>query len=463
MKGSLRTRLILGNGLFFLVSLVLFGLSLIWLSAQSADRLLDRELMRRTDEVARRRGPGPGGMGGPGPGMGGGPAPGQIVRPDNRVPRVFSLRGEPLGPGQNLSPFDFRALEQAMKGHTTFSNVRGGNGETLRVISRQIRREDGAIEVVQVAQESDALVLARQAQLYSLLIALPFVALASWWLGSVLSRLVLGPVGRLTEAAERIAADPTSKEQIEVMGEDEMARLGSAFNSMIEGLQEANERLETSLEQQRRFTSDAAHELRTPLSAISLAAENGLHDQATPAEVKRSLEIVQRASTSMGKLTSMLLSLARLDSRQGALQTELLDPRPVIEEAVRDAGLTEDPRLRVVGPTDPALCRVNADALRQCLRNLLENAVAYTPVDGRITVSHSGCAITIADSGEGIAAEHLDKLFDRFYRVDPSRNRASGGHGLGLSIVKALTEAQGGTIRVESEPGRGTVFILDFA
>ena len=316
--------------------------------------------------------------------------------------------------------------------------------------------------LIQVAQESDALRLARDSQIWALFVIIPIAIPFVFALATLLSRFVLDPVGRLTKTAEHIAKDPKSKEQIAVQGNDEMARLASAFNTMTTRLQSANSDLEDSLDRQKRFASDAAHELRTPLASISLAAENGLHVAATPAEMQRSLTLIERGANTMGKLTEVLLNLARLDRTDQRLPTTAVNARDIVVEAVSGANLANDPRVRIRISNDAPKINANANALRQVLTNLLENASFYDPT-GMIEVTQNGCRLEIRDEGEGIAEEHLPHLFERFYRADPARTRAHGGHGLGLAIAKRLAEAQGATLSVKSVLGEGTSFFLDFS
>jgi len=455
---SLRTKLLLWNAALFLSALTLFGALQFWASTRSAERLLDEGLTQQAQDFAHRPGRRQGPMG-----FGGGPPDdGQQRRPPQpqNPPRIraFGPDGEPhMG---TLPPFLPSLIKESAKGRTVFGNVRI-DGVDYRVISLPIRFPDGGVEVVQIAQDTSLLALAREGQIWALLVGLPFAVLASFGLATVLARLVIKPVRQLTEAAEHISENPRAEDRIPVEGEDEMARLSASFNAMTDRLQDANAELEGALRRQQRFTSDAAHELRTPLTSIALAAENGLHEAATPDEMRRSLSIVDRASKSMKKLTDVLLALARMDRDQHRLDLESVQLEPLLREALEHAGLADDPRIRW-DISDARAVNANPDAVRQIVANLLENAAAYTPPDGTITLRQTGTGLEIEDTGEGISPEHLDKLFDRFYRADPSRARAKGGHGLGLSIAKALATAQGAEMGVRSTVGVGTTFFVDF-
>lgn len=333
-------------------------------------------------------------------------------------------------------------------------------GMRLRVISMPIPAPNGRFDVIQVVEDASGIELARRSQLLSLASTLPFAlvaALAASWL---LSRFVLEPVHAMSKWAVKLANDPLAADRIPKQSTSEMDSLAHSMNSMADGMQTANEQISGALERQRQFTSDAAHELRTPLTSLKLAAENGLHPEATPGEMRRSLEVVDRSATSLAGLLEMLLSLSRLDAAKAVLPLERVDLEKTVNDALALAGLQGDPRisLELEGRTVLA----NAGAVKQIFVNLLTNAAAHTPVGGQIRIYMDGVKLAVSDTGTGISPEHLDRIFDRFYRVDESRSRASGGHGLGLAIVKSLVEAQGGSVSVESEVGVGTKFFVTF-
>ena len=242
-------------------------------------------------------------------------------------------------------------------------------------------------------------------------------------------------------------------------GGDELAELAASFNAMTAALGEA--RLH-----QRKLISDVAHELRTPLTnvlGLVEAMQDGLHprDDATLATVRREV----------GLLTSLVHELQELSlAESGGMRFEMADIDAV--QAARDAVAAvppspDQPQLAVVATDEPIVARADARRLAQCLGNLLRNAFAHTPADGRVTVTvaRSGPDVTIAvdDTGCGIPAEHLPLVFDRFHRVDPSRARSSGGMGLGLAVVRELVTGMGGRVRAESEPGRGARFVVELA
>jgi two-component system sensor histidine kinase BaeS len=277
------------------------------------------------------------------------------------------------------------------------------------------------------------------------------LGLALVWL---LSGRIVGPVEALTAAARRLEGGDLSA-RVEVRGRDEVAELARAFNAMAEALAR-------SRAQRRQLTSDIAHELRTPLTNLRAqieALQDGL--MAPDAAGLRSLH---EETLLLARLVDDLQELALADA--GALRLDRV--RVVATEALESSAAAMRARAAerdvIVTVEGDASLGVTADRdrLAQILRNLLDNALTVTPQGGQVTLSAgaSGALVelSVADTGPGIPPEHLPHVFERFYRVDPSRTRATGGAGLGLAIVRHLVEAQGGTVAVASAPGGGARF-----
>ena len=289
--------------------------------------------------------------------------------------------------------------------------------------------------------------------------------------GWLLAGRALKPVSRVTAAAAQIAAGDgsaaslTTRLRVPESG-DEIARLSATFNAMLD-------RLQASFVAQQRFVADASHELRTPLTAIRgnvevlsrQVAARGVGPEVN-GDVGAALDDVKRESARMGRLLDDLLLLARSD----APTTETYASRPVrLDEIARDAvrsaaALVGGQRLEVLAPT-PVAVSGDADRLLQLLLILVENALRHTPAGAAVTVEVMPAAggvarLVVRDEGEGIAPEHLPHLFDRFYRADGARGRATGGTGLGLAIARAIARGHGGEIGVASTPGRGTTFTV---
>ena len=358
-------------------------------------------------------------------------------------------------------PFDENLLAKTRTLKECFGQI-NWDGLVLRVISKEVRQQNGNFVVVQAAQDTSSIETSQKAQLTAILFALPLGIVLAGILASFLSRLVVSPVTRLTAAAERISKNPELRERIGDSSQDEMGRLAVAFDTMTERLQESNKKLQQSLDSQRRFTGDAAHELRTPLTSLSLAAENGLHAEADLEEKNRSLKTVLRSALSMQKLTNMLLTLSKLDDSHSQLETKSIRLRTQVESALQSLYATEDQRIDLSELQSTTTVMANSEALVQILVNLIENAMAHTPANGKITLSFFENELKLSDSGEGIPEEHLEHIFDRFYRVDPSRSRIKGGHGLGLAICKSLAVAQAIELKIQSKIGTGTTFFLKF-
>lgn len=218
----------------------------------------------------------------------------------------------------------------------------------------------------------------------------------------------------------------------------------------------------------RDFVANVSHELKTPLTSILGYAETLLHEDTDPDTDRRFLETIRANAERMRRLVDDLLDLARLESGVWQPHPERLDLEGLVQEAWHVIGeRAQGKALEFTVQIDPSVELVaDADAVREILVNLFDNAVRYTPAGGRVAVHATRRAgamdVTVRDSGSGIPAEHVPRVFERFYRVDVGRSRSEGGTGLGLSVVKHFMEAHGGTIALESEIGRGTTVRLRF-
>jgi signal transduction histidine kinase len=230
-------------------------------------------------------------------------------------------------------------------------------------------------------------------------------------------------------------------------------------------------RLEQSFASLRRFTADASHELKTPLMVLRAGVERALTHPAAPPESLESLDETLDQINQMTELVDALLTLARADEGRAPLAVEPHDIAALLTEAAETAeilGAEAGISVSVDRPTGPVILEVDADRIRQLLLNLVTNAVKYTPPGGRVALGLDDrgweVALTVADSGVGIAAGDLPHIFDRFWRADVARSRTGdrAGAGLGLAITKWIAEAHGGTIAVQSRPNRGTSFTVLF-
>jgi two-component system OmpR family sensor kinase len=281
-------------------------------------------------------------------------------------------------------------------------------------------------------------------------------------LGLWLITASLRPLRRIEETAAAIGAGDLSRRVEPGGGTTEIGRLGGALNAMLGQIEDAFAERSASEARLRRFISDASHELRTPVAAVSAYAElfdRGARDR--PDDLARSMTGIQRETRRMGLLVSDLLLLARLD------QGRPLDARPVdlselAGEAVDAAHAMEPARPLALDAHAMVVVTGDAERLRQVIDNLLANVRAHTaataPANVRVRRDGASAILEVEDAGPGLDAEQAAHAFERFYRGDPSRSRDHGGAGLGLAIVAAIVEAHGGAVAVESTPGTGTTF-----
>jgi two-component system OmpR family sensor kinase len=294
-------------------------------------------------------------------------------------------------------------------------------------------------------------------------IVLLFIAFAS----RQVIKLSMKPLKKIEETAEQIAAGDLSARLENFEPDTEVGRLSTSLNIMLSRIEESFAARAESENKLRRFVADASHELRTPLTSIRGFAE--LHRQGAVPEGEKTKELISRIekeSMRMGSLVEDLLMLARMDQSRELVMADV-DLSHLVQEAVSSAS--------AAGPDHPITSDIagdihtqgDADKIYQVITNLLANARAHTPVGTAIDVAtystKDGSYVTVADTGPGLTAEDQMHIFERFYRVDTSRQRSSNdGSGLGLSIVDEVMKAHGGTVSVASEPGNGATFTLHF-
>ncbi|HUP32640.1 MAG TPA: HAMP domain-containing sensor histidine kinase [Gaiellaceae bacterium] len=280
-------------------------------------------------------------------------------------------------------------------------------------------------------------------------------------LGLWVVRLGLRPLSAIGATAAAIAEGELSKRVERAEPRTEVGRLGLALNAML-GQIEAAFRAQTVSEQRlRRFVADASHELRTPLAAVRAYAELfGRGAAQRPEDLERSMKGITREAERMSLLVDDLLLLARLDEGR-PLERRRVELDRIVADAVETAR-TVEPAREIELASEPVGVTGDAHRLRQIVDNLLANVRAHTPprtpVSLRVWRDDGRAVVEISDSGPGIAAADLERVFERFYLADKSRSRAHGGVGLGLSIVAAVAEAHGGLATAHSRPGEGATF-----
>ena len=266
----------------------------------------------------------------------------------------------------------------------------------------------------------------------------------------------LTPIASISEAAAGISAGDLSQRINVAETESELGRLAAILNSTFA-------RLETAFAQQKQFVADAAHELRTPVSVILTQTQTTLTRERDAASYKQTVEACQRAAQRMRKLIESLLELARFDAGQEVLQRAHFDFSKMISDCVEMVQPLADERgVKIRAELAPLEIVGDAGRLGQVVTNLLTNAIQYNQPDGEVRLNLAGEAglavLTITDTGQGIEAQKLSRVFERFYRADASRT--GGNAGLGLPICQAIVEAHGGIIDAASEAGVGTTFTV---
>ena len=309
-----------------------------------------------------------------------------------------------------------------------------------------------ALQVGQSLQSVEQTRLRSLGWLGLMLGATAVLALGSGWL---LAHRALIPIEAITRLANQIGESDLGQRIDLQLPNDEVGRLAQTFNRMLDRIQDAFQR-------QKRFTTDAAHELRTPLSIIQIGLDVNLSHPRTAEQYRETLINIQEEVERLTQLTSNLLILARADLRSLPMNYQRLDLSELLRTVVDYITAAAQQKGIAIELDIPAGVEINADEDRliQVAINLLDNAVKFTPEKGHISITlrrqPSAAQFTIADSGSGISAADLPHIFEPFYRADRSRTRSAGGLGLGLAIAHEIVQLHGGSIAVVSEPGQGT-------
>jgi heavy metal sensor kinase len=337
------------------------------------------------------------------------------------------------------------------------------NGPTLHYVVRSVPDAGGQFGAILAGADTRSAELRLQELLTTLLIAFVVGVVPAVLVGRWIAGRALEPVDRMITEVREITDGRSLHRRLAVpMEGDELGRLAVTLNQMMT-------RLERSFAALRRFTADASHELKTPLTVVRAGVERAITRPDLPQETLAPLEETLQEVNRMTELLEALLTLARADEGRADLHKESVDIREIIEEAGETGELLAEHAgvaIEIHLPSEPVVVPVDRSRIRQLALNLIENAVKYTPRGGQVSVelgSHDGRVVfSVADTGIGIAPGDLPHVFDRFWRADSARTRTSErpGTGLGLAICKWIAEAHGGTIEVQSRPGRGTTFTV---
>jgi len=375
-----------------------------------------------------------------------------------RLLEVHDANGALLYRNELLGSREMGGTPQPAEGITGYSqrSIRLSDGTPVRLVSKR-HMLDGKPTLIRVGFSEEPLWQSFWQVVIGLIAGLPLALGLAGMGGYLLAKHALSPIGRMARRAHEINAERLSA-RLEVENpEDELGDLAKAFNETLA-------RLERSFRQLRRFTSDASHEIRTPLTAIRSVGEVGLKKQGSSEHYREVIGSMLEESGRLGRVVDCLLTIARADAGQIQLARTTTPVLPFVRDAISLLEVLAEEKAQHLSLEGDADAKMEADPmiLRQVVINLLDNAIKYTPAGGDISVrvSHAlkTIAIEVEDCGPGIAVEHRERIFDRFYRVDEGRSREAGGAGLGLAIAKWGANAHGGRLELDCPPGGGCIF-----
>ncbi len=361
----------------------------------------------------------------------------------------------------NFSTFTLEVVEQT-QGIPFEVEVQNRNGSdtTWRIVALPLNRALGSV-VVALPTNTNRQIINEYGSIGGRFgIFLIVLSGLSIWL-TITS--ALRPLREVERTAQSVKAGQFSSRLIERHDKTEIGRLNRALNSMLDSIESAVRGKDKTLEQMRRFVSDASHELRTPLVTVRGYAE--LYRMGAikkPKDVAEAMERIESEAIRMSGLVESLLTLTRMDEL-GQLATQKVTIDSIVGPVIKDAAVA-NPGVKFEFEDNSKSIQVelDADRIKQVLTNLVANASRFAPKDSTVTVTASkeqkNILISVIDRGEGIPEPLQEKVFDRFYRADNSRNRETGGSGLGLAIARSIVNAHGGRIWVETTEGGGATF-----
>jgi two-component system, OmpR family, sensor histidine kinase MprB len=460
---SLRTRIAAAAAVAVAIVVVIAAVA-IYLGVRAELRgEVDNSLRDRAAQFDRQegvRGPGPGDSA---QGHGGRPPPPAFGEDGRHLP---NLRPEPFGGTEgyfqvvlpsgrkvrppetdDVLPVDARTRALAKSGSGEFFADMNVAGTHLRVLTRGLGVR-GAVQLARPLEEVDR-------QLDRVLLVLLLVGAAGVGLGALLAggvaRTALAPIGRFTRRTEEIADDPDPSHRIDVTSRDELGRLARSFNTTLDSL-------ERSVESQRQLVADASHELRTPIASLRANIQTLEHaERLPPAELESLRADIVAELDELTALVADIVELAR-GAKQGDSDDEVrLDE---IVESVAHRARARANGIAIDVSAEPTVVRGAPDRIQRAVSNLVDNALKWSPTDGRVEIDLASGKLSVRDHGPGFQETDIPYVFDRFYRADNAR--ALPGSGLGLAIVRQAAEAGGGQVEASNAPGGGAVVRVSF-
>ena len=470
---SIRLRLSLLYSAILALTLAAFGIVLYTTQAQNTYAALQRDLSQSAALLARSLAHIPPPQASPGiweaiaP-----PVPMDVFTGDpafrdlreREIVRLLSLQGEllvsPFGQASDALPLSAEGLAALQSGAEWWETAFRGE-ERLLIYNQPLLANGATTAILQVARPLTERDRSLAALARTLLIASLLTTLAAFGIGWIFSGTALRPIHRITQTAQAIGRESDFTRRVDHTGpNDEIGQLATTFNAMLSRLQDAYARVSHALQQQRDFVADVSHELRTPLTTLRGNLDLLRRQPPLPAEEQADIltDLVDE-SDRLVRLVNDLLVLARADAGR-SLALEPLAIHPLLEEVCRQAQVLA-PKRQVTCQVTPQLAiHADRDAIKQVLLILLDNALKHSsgPVELSAVPQGANTLLTVCDHGPGIPPEVLEHVFDRFYRG--AETPASPGFGLGLSIARALVQAQGGAIEIHSVLDQGTTVTL---
>ncbi len=373
-------------------------------------------------------------------------------------------------------PISLNALKNASKGLINFETNRSIGNTPLRIITFPVIENNHVTKIVQIASSLEEVEDALNKLFLILIITVPLALMVASLGGQFLAHKALKPVDNITQTARIITSQNLNQRINPPKVKDEIARLIETFNEMIS-------RLDQSFRQMKQFSSDASHELKTPLTILKGEVEVTLRKERSPQEYQQTLKSNLEEINRMSQIVGDLLVLSKADTGEIRLNKEDINLTEILNEVVAQMDmLAKSKKLSLSASNHCPEIRILGDALRlrELFINLIENGIKYTEEGGSVHITlqkeypplgrdqsdwiegekRECVKIIVSDTGIGIAKEDQERIFDRFFRVDKARSREQGGSGLGLSICKWIVEAHQGEIKVASELGKGSSFIV---
>ena len=382
----------------------------------------------------------------------------------NILVQIYNINGKLIASSKsalNIVSLPSKVFNSVSKGESRFDNfnIKTAEGKILsfRVFTMPVTENGRIAYIVQVASPLAQIYSALDSLKVTLLLFLPLTVFITGVAGAFLVKLTLDPVNSMIKTIRQITAE-NLKLRVNIPDtKDEVRKLADTFNDMLVKLDEA-------FSSERQFIQDVSHELKTPLTILKGELEVTLKRVRSAGEYESTLHSSLEEINRISKIVDNLLILARFSSKDVPFKFQPIDLNQIISNSISDIGiLAKQKHIKIdfLGQ-DELIITADENYLKRLFLNLLDNAIKYTPLNGKITLNltktRGYAQITISDTGIGMSEDQLPHIFNRFYRVDKSREEY--GFGLGLAIVKSIVEAHNGIINVKSKPGFGTSFII---